>query len=173
MSRKITLILSLVVLGISNLSAQYKYSFSVGGDHERLNGAYGNHVRMFYNFDDNFRVNANFTRYYEVEEKNEDEAIGHDIRSLEANFNYAILFGDHLGVYAVLGFNYTFGRKATRTATDTNQIFIEKGGLNAGFGAFYKIGHFMPYIESRNISSGSNYLIFTVGIAYSFGKLSD
>ncbi len=43
--------------------------------------------------------------------------------------------------------------------------------MTFGIGAQYKIGHFMPYIESRNITAGvNNYLVHSVGVAYMFGK---
>lgn len=165
-----------ILLTLSPAFAQYKYSVSLGGSHEKLNNAYGNHARLYYNFTDNFKLNTEFVRYFEVEEKSELEAVGYDIRELNLNLNYAILFGDKqkFGLYAVLGFTYTYGRKASKNDSIVNEKFLESGGMNFGFGTFYKMGHFMPYGEMRNVSSGSsNYLIFSVGLAYSFGKLND
>jgi len=165
------LLIVLFFLASNSLLAQYKYTVSLGGSNEQLFNAYGNHLRMYYNFGDNFRINAEFVRYYEVTEKNETETFAYDFRELNLNMNYAILFGERLGIYAVLGFTYNYGEQATINSTDTNHVFKESAGMNAGFGAFYKLGHFMPYIETRTVASGSsNYLIFSVGLAYSFGK---
>ena len=76
-----------------------------------------------------------------------------------------------LGIYVLLGFTYNYGRQKSITPTDTNERFVENAGMTFGIGAFYKFGHFMPYIESRNISSGSNnYLVHSFGLAYSFGR---
>jgi len=167
----IFLLIFICIAASSNLLAQYKYTVSLGGSHERLHDAYGNHIRMYYNFGDNFRINAEFVRYFEAIEKTETEAIAYDFRELNLNMNYAMLFGDRFALYVVLGFTYQYGEKATVNTGDTIHVFNESVGMNFGFGAFYKMGHFMPYIESRNVTSGSsNYLIFSAGLAYSFGK---
>ena len=53
-------------------------------------------------------------------------------------------------------------------------VFVLVGSTaDAGFGLFVKFGRFTPYIETRNITSNNNYLIFSAGLAYSFGKLQD
>jgi opacity protein-like surface antigen len=154
----------------SSLHSQYKYSVSLGSNHERLHEAFGNHVRMYFNFSDNFKVYSEFARYYEVTEKNENETVGYDMREISLNMNYAVLFGDKFGIYAIIGFDYTYGRQATKVNEVVNERFKEDLGMNAGFGVFYKMGRFTPYVESRSIYNRVNYLVFTGGLAYSFGK---
>ena len=167
---KILLVVWLAVYS-STSSAQYKYSISLGSNHERLHGSYGNHIRLYYNFSNNLRLHTEFARYMDATEKTINESFSYHYRQLNINVTYSLLFGDHLGIYAILGFDYLFGRIVSETNGIVNERFKESGGMNAGFGASYIVGHFVPYIESRSILSGSSsYLLFTAGLAYSFGR---
>ena len=179
MNRKHLFLILLILLSFTEAISQiqhYKYTVSAGANREQLRGAYGNHVRMYYNFTPNFMLNAEFARYYEVEEKSDDEAIGWDFRSLDVNVNYAILFGERerFAVYGILGLTYLYGKRVTKNASDTIERFWEQVGMNAGFGLYHEFGRFRPYVETRTIASGSNYyMMYAAGLAYSFGKLED
>ena len=115
-------------------------------------------------------------RFYYVEEKNKDEAFGYDYRELNLTCNYTAFIGENqrFGIYGMLGFLSTYGRKVTKNATDTSEKFVERVGITAGFGLLYQLGRFTPYIESRSVTAGSEfYLVHSLGLTYSFGKRDD
>ncbi|HAW51527.1 MAG TPA: hypothetical protein DCX54_04235 [Flavobacteriales bacterium] len=153
-----------------NLHAQYKNSISLGVCNERYHAASGSHARLYLNFTDNFRFNVEFTRFFDVSQKNATVTNTYLTREINTNIQYEILFGEHFGFYPILGFNYTFGREEVNDKGVITEKFKEELGLNFGGGFSYRIGRFTPYLESRGVVSNNAFVIHSFGLQYSFGK---
>lgn len=163
--------LSIFLIFISEIvMAQYKYSVSLGFSNERYHAASGSHARIYLNFTDHFRFNVEFSRFFEVVEKDGNVTNTYLTREINTNFQYTVLFGDHFGFYPILGFNYTFGNEQIDNNGVVTEKFKESLGLNFGGGFSYRLGRFTPYIESRGVVSNNAFVIHSAGLQYSFGK---
>ena len=158
------------MLMASQSFSQYKYTVSIGANHERQFAASGMHIRLYYNLHEHIHFLAGYSYYFEDVEKSEVESITYEIRSIDVNFNYIIFLGKRFGIYPILGFNYSFGSEIIVNDDARFENFKESLGMNAGFGASYEMGRFRPYIESTSVITVQSFLIYSAGLSYSFGK---
>ena len=160
---------------IETLSYSQSLSFGGGLEYNATTENFGANLRGYYNIGTEICFGPELSYSFPVTERIGDFEEEKSVFEVNINGHYIFeLFEERLGVYPLLGINYT-----TEYAEFTNLINGEKEqenesfwGANIGGGFHIPIKNFAPFFEYHYITGQLGESVFTVGVLYNFNKKS-
>ncbi len=152
-------------------STAQKISIGGGMPYNVTVEAPGLNLRGYYNVNESFCFGPEFTFFFPGTESKAEEEIEKSIWEINLNAHYVFELNEQLGVYPILGFNYTREKEdinyafTNEKATKTKEAF----GLNLGGGFHVPLPQFTPFVEYEYVVSSLSEHIITVGVFFNIG----
>ncbi len=160
------LLLLLTAFAPNLVRAQEGFTAGFGGALETADELYGVNLRVFYAINEHFCFGPEVS-IFPFQDINND--VEKSITDLNINAHYILEATHNLGVYPLLGVNYTIEdeRNVQNNAISEK---IEAIGINYGFGAHYKIKNVFLFAEFKSIIGELSAEFITAGIIFSLPK---
>ena len=161
----------LLLFTLSMLSAQ-KYSVGGGTPYNISTESLGINIRSYYNVDDKICFGPELSYFFSTTEIHGEEEI--ETKVIEFNFNAHYIFevGEKLGVYPLIGLNYTRELEDITVLTTGEQISESHNivGINAGGGFHVPFKNFVPFVEYEYVIGDLGEHIVVAGLFFPIGK---
>jgi len=135
----------------------------------------GINLRSYYNVDHHLCFGPEITFFLPTTEIKEDEEITKTVREINFNAHYIIELSEHVGVYPIIGVNYTREREEILFFADgaREELTTDAVGLNIGAGIHVPLSSVIPFLEYQYVIGTFKEHIISAGAFYTFGKTSE
>ncbi len=163
----------LVASTVAGLSGQH---ISVGGGvaYNATLSSLGINLRTYYNVGEKICFGPEIAFFLPITES--EQGISEKIFLWEANLNIHYIFelSHRVGIYPVIGLNYSHERKRLQNQPSHNMSEIEEAvGGNLGGGAHLAGRYFVTFLEYEYVTHRFKDNVLTAGIFFTLGKVND
>ena len=168
-----TIITILFLFSVCTIHGQT--SFSLGGGIERnlTIDAFGGNLRAYYNVGDHFCIGPEFSAFLPKTIEREDETEEIHVWEVNLNAHYIFELNHKLGVYPIIGLNYTREREEITLLNSTEapeEETVTAWAANFGFGFHVPFDQVVPFAEYHFTTGKLQEHIVSIGVFYMFGK---
>ncbi|PWJ44233.1 outer membrane beta-barrel protein [Sediminitomix flava] len=141
----------------------------------------GFNLRGMVHLDKHIGLVAEYTTFHQHDEIAHHELEQKRLWEINLNAEYNIHLLKHLGIYPLVGLNYSHELEDIHelTGAETHSYTaqnhdshheINSFGMNLGAGIHYELGHFEPFVEYGHLFSDLPQNVFSVGLMYHIGN---
>ena len=140
------------------------FIIGLGGVLELEESLYGVNGRFYYGINETFCFGPEISYFpYQSTEYDSEKSI----IDLNINAHYIFEFHHKLGLYPLLGFNYTIDKIRLTDNPEESESESEVG-INYGFGAHYNLSHYFIFSEFKGVVGPLSAEFVTTGVIYEF-----
>jgi len=162
-----------IMLSLS-LNMSYGQSFSLGGGipYNLTAEVPGINLRAYYNIKDKICFGPELTFFAPKTIMHDDEEIKTNIWEFNWNFHYIVEVSEHLGIYPIVGFNYTQEKEdiTFMSSGEDKTETINALGINIGGGFHRPLENMVPFLEYEYVLGDLSEHIITAGVFFTIGK---
>lgn len=132
----------------------------------------GINLRGYYNAGETFCFGPEFIFFFPKKEIHGNKETEIKIQEFNFNAHYIFELSKNVGVYPLVGLNYTLEKEETTYLNQTlkEEDLIKSFGVNLGGGIHFPISNFVPFLEYEYVLGDLSENIITIGAFFIIGK---
>jgi hypothetical protein len=163
--RKITTLIVLTSLWLTNSFAQSKGSFDIGYMHNYHSGLNGDNLSYYHHVNNKWSAGVECIRFFPATKTVNGEELKLSAWDFELNLHYNIELAHHWKLYPITGIGHTSEKENLHGEISTKQFW----SFNTGAGLGWEMGHWAPHVEYSLGWGKLNQQFFLAGISYEIG----